>query len=93
MNTSNKSLSRLAGMSRQFARRLPLTVRVLELLVILGLYIGGLFFVAELAGHSYLAVAVFAMFGMPAVLSVVSRMLRTIERRLHVPSHRVPHIG
>ena len=93
MNAQIVSVERISHAGMHLARRAPLTVRTLELLAVIALYIGGLIFVDQLTGTAHVPVVVFAMFGMPVVLSVGLRWFRTIERRLGLGDHDLPHIG
>lgn len=94
MNTHNAPAGRVIEASRHLARRAPLTVRTLELLAVIALYVAGVAFVDHLTGKAHFPVAVAAMFLLPLVLSVGLRWVRTVERRVrHVTHHDLPHVG
>ncbi|MFZ5756881.1 MAG: hypothetical protein ACOY3X_08260 [Pseudomonadota bacterium] len=84
MNTHNVSVERINAIGRHVARRFPLTVRTVDLLLVSIVYVLGLVAVDQLTGASYLPVMVFAMFAMPVVLSVGLRLFRAIARRLGI---------
>lgn len=93
MNANNGSLERINAAGRHIARRFPLTVRTIDLLLVSVLYVLGLVAVDELTGASYLPVMVFAMFAMPLVLSVGLRLYRAIARRLGLHHHDDEHVA
>lgn len=78
MNAINVSVERL----QHLVRRFPLAARALELVLVVALYAGGLWLVDSLSGQSNWLVAVYALFALPAVLSVGLRLVRALERRL-----------
>ncbi|MFZ5723804.1 MAG: hypothetical protein ACOY33_09090 [Pseudomonadota bacterium] len=84
MNANNERglTERINAAGLHVARRFPLTVRTIDLLLVSILYVLGLVAVDQLTGASYLPVMVFAMFAMPVVLSVGLRLYRGIARRL-----------
>lgn len=93
MNAHIVSVESLSQAGRRVVRRAPLAVRTLELLAVLALYIGGMVFIGQMTGKGHLLVVMYAIFGMPMVLSVGLRWLRTVERRLGLDSHNLPRIG
>lgn len=93
MSAQNGFAGRLEEAGKHLARRIPLTLRSLELVAVLALYVAGLVFVDQLTGTANFPVVVYAMFVMPVVLSVGLRWFRTVERRLGLADHRLPHIG
>ena len=93
MNALKAPAERVVAAGKQVVKRVPLTVRTLELVAVLALYIAGLVFVDQLTGTAHFPVVVYAMFVMPVVLSVGLRWFRTVERRLGIGDHTLPHIG
>lgn len=93
MNALKSPVEHLSNAGKQLVRRIPLTIRTLELLAVTALYIAGLVFVDTLSGTAHFPVAVYAMFVMPVVLSVGVRWFRTVERRLGIGEQTLPHIG
>jgi len=93
MNALKKPVEQLNAAGMQVARRIPLTLRTLELLAVAALYIAGLVFVDRLTGTAMFPVVVYAMFVLPVVLSVGVRWSRTLERRLGLGDHTLPQIG
>lgn len=93
MNALKAPAEQLNAAGKQVARRIPLTLRTLELLAVVALYIAGLVFVDRLTGTAMFPVVVYAMFVLPVVLSVGVRWSRTLERRLGLGDHTLPQIG
>lgn len=93
MNAHHVAVERLNEAGKHLARRVPLTVRTLELVAVIALYIAGLVFVDHLTGRAHFPVAVYAMFLMPVVLSVGVRWVRSLERRVGAGDHHLPHVG
>lgn len=93
MNAIQSLPGRIKEAGRQVARHAPLTVRTLELLAVLALYVSGLAFVDELSGRAHFPVAVYAMFLLPVVLSVGVRWARALGRRLGIGDETLPHVG
>lgn len=93
MNALKKPVEQLNAAGMHVARRIPLTLRTLELLSVVALYIAGLVFVDRLTGTAMFPVVVYAMFVLPVVLSVGVRWSRTLERRLGLGDHTLPQIG
>lgn len=94
MTIQNARTGRASEAAKHLARRIPLTVRTLELLAVVALYVAGVVFVDHLTGQAHFPVAVAAMFLLPIVLSVGLRWVRTVERRVrHVTHHDLPHVG
>ncbi len=93
MNAHIVSVESLSQAGRRVVRRAPLAVRTLELLAVLALYIGGMVFIGQMTGKGHLLVVMYAIFGMPVVLSVGLRWLWTVERRLGLNGHNLPRIG
>lgn len=82
MNVNHGSLESINAVGRQIARRFPLTVRTVDLLLVSVLYVLGIVVVDEFTGASHWPVMVFAMFAMPLVLSVAVRLYRALARRV-----------
>lgn len=93
MNAHIVSVGSLNQAGRRVVRRAPLVVRTLELLAVLALYISGIVFIDQMTGRGHLLAVMYGIFGMPVVLSVGLRWLRTVERRLGLDSHNLPRIG
>jgi hypothetical protein len=93
MNALNGPVEQLTAAGKQVARRIPLTLRTLELVAVVALYIAGLVFVDRLTGSAHFPVVVYAMFVLPVVLSIGVRWSRTLERRLGLGEHKLPEIG
>ncbi len=84
MNVNHGSLEGINAMGRQVARRFPLTVRAVDLLLVSVLYVLGIAVVDVYTGASHWPVMVFAMFAMPLVLSVGVRLYRALARRVGI---------
>ncbi|MFP5383843.1 MAG: hypothetical protein ACLGHG_07215 [Gammaproteobacteria bacterium] len=82
MNAQNHSAEHAGAHLSPLVRRFPLAVRVMELVLAVALYLGGLIAVASLTGKAGSLVTVYAIFAMPLVLSVGLRLYRTLERRV-----------
>lgn len=82
MNAQNHSAERAGTHLSPLVRRFPLAARVLELVLAIALYLGGLLAVGSLTGNAGSLVTVYAIFAMPLVLSVGLRLYRTLERRV-----------
>lgn len=93
MNALNNPVEQFSAAGKQVARRIPLTLRSLELVAVALLYVAGLVFVDKLTGNAHFPVVVYAMFVLPVVLSVGVRWSRALERRLGLSEHKLPQIG
>lgn len=82
MNAQNHSAEHAGAHLSPLVRRFPLAARVLELVLAVALYVGGLVAVVSLAGKAGSLATVYAIFAMPLVLSVGLRLYRTLERRV-----------
>lgn len=87
MNAITVPVARARAAASHLVRRFPLVARILELLVVVALYAGGLVAVDRLTGHAGLLMTVYAIVAMPVVLSVGLRLYRTIERRISHHRH------